>query len=82
MNYLSNKMDESLWVNLKVIANLQPFQRINTRPRLFQISQSNSHIHNHTPTNHNRNKSQGNNHNHNHTWTLNFDPQIKDTEIQ
>ena len=42
MNYLSNEMDESLWVNLKVIANLQPFQRINTRPRLFQISQSNS----------------------------------------
>ncbi len=35
-------MDESLWVNLKVIGNLQPFQRINTRPRLFQISQSNS----------------------------------------
>ena len=35
-------MDESLWVNLKVIAQLEPFQRINTRSRLFQISQNNN----------------------------------------
>ena len=33
-------MDEALWVNLKVISKLQPFQKINTRSRLFQITQS------------------------------------------
>lgn len=37
-----NQMDESLWVNLKVMSQLQPFQRINTRSRLFQISQTNN----------------------------------------
>lgn len=35
-------MDESLWVNLKVMSQLQPFQRINTRSRLFQISTNNN----------------------------------------
>ena len=35
-------MDEPLWVNLKVISQLEPFQRINTRPRLFQIHTTNS----------------------------------------
>ena len=35
-------MDENLWVNLKVISKLEPFQRINTRSRLFSITQQNS----------------------------------------
>ncbi len=33
-------MDEALWVNLKVISKLEPFQKINTRSRLFQITQT------------------------------------------
>ena len=37
-------MDEPLWVNLKVISKLEPFQRINTRPRLFQIHAGNNSI--------------------------------------
>lgn len=38
MKKVLNKMDENLWVNLKVISKLEPFQKINTRSRLFQIS--------------------------------------------
>lgn len=38
MNKSINKMDENLWVNLKVISKLEPFQKINTRSRLFQIT--------------------------------------------
>lgn len=30
--------DEALYVNLKVLAKLQPYQRINTRQVLFQVS--------------------------------------------
>ena len=33
-------MDESLFVNLKVLAKLEPFQKINTRGRLFKVSTS------------------------------------------
>lgn len=39
---VNKKMDESLWVNLKVMSHLEPFQKINTRSRLFQISTSNN----------------------------------------
>ena len=44
MENLINKMDENLWVNLKVISKLEPFQKINTRSRLFQISQQGTSI--------------------------------------
>ena len=33
-------MDESLFVNLKVLAKLEPFQKINTRGRLFKVTAS------------------------------------------
>ena len=33
-----NHIDTSVWVNLKVVSSLQPFQRLNTRNKLFQIN--------------------------------------------
>ena len=33
-----NNSDEPLYVNLKVLSQLQPFQKINTRAALFKIS--------------------------------------------
>ena len=30
--------DEALYVNLKVLAQLQPYQRLNTRQTLFQVT--------------------------------------------
>lgn len=32
-------MSEALWVNLKILSKLQPFQRINTRGALFKCDQ-------------------------------------------
>lgn len=39
-----SQTDEALYVNLKVLAQLEPYQRVNTRQVLFQVSplQSNS----------------------------------------
>ena len=34
--------DEALYVNLKVLAQLQPYQRLNTRQTLFQVTQIDS----------------------------------------
>ena len=43
--------DEALYVNLKVLAQLQPYQRLNTRQTLFQVTpvETNSRFFTHMP---------------------------------
>ena len=37
-------MHTTIWVNLKVISRLEPFQRLNTRGPLFRIGTWNKHV--------------------------------------
>lgn len=37
-----NDEEESLWVNLKILAKLQPFERLGTRRTHFEINPSNT----------------------------------------